>query len=315
MNPQTKLETLMGGIGGLLVLASLVGFVLSRRATSDSGRAVVQNLNSRIKAWWIMVAVLGLALVLGRWVTILLFAMTSYFALREFVTLTPSRRGDHAALAVSFFALIPAQYGLIAGNWYGLFAVFIPVYAFLLLPALTAAAGDTEHFLERSSKLQWGVMVAVYCVSHAPALMLLHIPGYEGQNALLLCFMIVVVQLSDVLQYVCGKLFGKTKLAPQVSPSKTVEGLIGGGLGATLAGAGLWWITPFTLLQALGMAFIVVIAGFIGGLVLSAIKRSLGAKDWGTMIEGHGGMFDRIDSISFAAPLFFHLTRYFFSVS
>jgi phosphatidate cytidylyltransferase len=209
--------------------------------------------------------------------------------------------------------LIPVQYVLIADGWYGLFAVFIPVYAFLLLPAFAAAAEDTDHFLERSAKLQWGVMVAVYCVSHAPALLLLQIPGYSAQNALLLCFLVVVVQLSDVLQYVCGKLFGKTLLAPKVSPSKTVEGLVGGGLGATLAGGALWWITPFSPLQALGLAFVIVVAGFIGGLVLSAVKRSLGAKDWGSMIEGHGGMLDRIDSISFAAPVFFHLTRYFFA--
>ena len=143
--------------------------------------------------------------------------------------------------------------------------------------------------------------------------MLLDIPGYEGQDALLLFYLVLVVQLSDVLQYVFGKLFGKTKIAPVVSPSKTVEGFVGGALSATAIGAAMWWITPFSPLQSAGMAFVIVLMGFLGGLVLSAVKRSLGAKDWGTMIQGHGGMMDRMDSISFAAPIFFHLTRYFFT--
>jgi phosphatidate cytidylyltransferase len=138
-------------------------------------------------------------------------------------------------------------------------------------------------------------------------------PDYQGQDALLVLYLLLVAQLSDVLQYVCGKLFGRTKIAPNVSPSKTREGLVGGGLGAILVGGAMWWITPFSPLQAMGMSFIIVLMGFLGGLALSAVKRSLGAKDWGSMIEGHGSMLDRIDSISFAAPIFFHLTRYFFA--
>lgn len=98
-----------------------------------------------------------------------------------------------------------------------------------------------------------------------------------------------------------------------MSPSKTVEGLAGGGISATLIGAAMYWITPFTPLQALAMALVIVVMGFLGGLALSAVKRSMGVKDWGTMIEGHGGMLDRIDSLSFASPIFFHLTRYYFT--
>ncbi|MGZ8281389.1 MAG: phosphatidate cytidylyltransferase, partial [Allosphingosinicella sp.] len=177
---------------------------------------------------------------------------------------------------------------------------------------LALARGDVEDFLSRTAKLQWGLMLAVFCVSHAPALLILNIPGYN--NFLLLFFLITVVQLSDVMQYVFGKLFGRHKLAPSVSPSKTVEGLIGGGLTATAIGAALFWITPFSPLEAAGMALVIVLAGFTGGLVLSAVKRSLGAKDWGTMIQGHGGALDRMDSVTFAAPLFFHLVNYFYTV-
>jgi len=314
MSAHDKFLWLMGGIGVLLATASLVGWILARRISSESARAVIDNLNARVRAWWIMVAVFAFAFLVGRAATLVLFALVSFFALREFLSLTPTRSGDHRAMSVAFFILIPAQYALIGTGWYGLFSIFIPVYAFLLLPTLSALAEDTEHFLERTAKIQWGVMVTIYCISHVPALLMLDIPGYAGQNALLLFYMLLVVQISDVLQYVFGKLFGRTKIAPVVSPSKTVEGFVGGAFGATLIGAALWWITPFTWLQAAGMAFIAVLMGFLGGLVLSAVKRGLGAKDWGSMIKGHGGMMDRMDSVSFAAPVFFHLTRYFFTV-
>ena len=156
-------------------------------------------------------------------------------------------------------------------------------------------------------------MVCVFCISHVPALLTLDIPGYENRNLLLIAFLVIVVQSSDVLQYVWGKLFGKHKLAPEVSPSKTIEGLVGGVLSATALGAALWWITPFNPWQAGLMALAVNVMGFFGGLVMSAIKRDRGVKDWGHMIEGHGGMLDRLDSVVFAAPIFFHLTRYWWA--
>ena len=308
MNMQQKFYCLFGGIGALLVIASLIGWLLQRRSPDS---ATIANLVARVNAWWIMVAVLAACFLLGRNATIVLFAIASLFALREFVTLTPTRPGDHLPLVVCFYVLLPVQYLLIADDWYNLFAVFLPVYGFLLLPVLTAVAGDTEQFLERVTKVQWGLMITVYCVSYVPALLLLQIPNYHD-NLLLVVYLLLVVQISDVLQYVFGKLFGRHKIAPVVSPSKTVEGFVGGGASATAIGAALWWITPFTPLQAAGLAAVIVFAGFLGGLALSAVKRSLGAKDWGSMIEGHGGMLDRLDSVSFAAPVFFHLCRYLF---
>lgn len=312
MTPGTQAYWLFGGVTVLLAIFSIIGAVLSARAKSDAQREVVANLNARTKAWWAMVAVFAAAFVLGTHATLILFGFVSFFALREFVTLTPTRPGDHRPLVLSFFALIPIQYALIGNQQYGTFAILIPVYAFLLLPAVAAFAADTEDFLARCAKIQWAIMICIYCISYAPALMLLDLQGYES-NALLLFYLVLIVQLSDVLQYVFGKLFGRTKLAPQVSPSKTVEGLVGGGLSATAIGGAMWWITPFTWQQSLGMSFVIVVMGFLGGLTLSAVKRSLGAKDWGVMIEGHGGMLDRMDSVSFAAPVFFHLTRFFFT--
>jgi len=304
---------LVGGVIGLLVVATAIGSWLARRAMSESAIATVRNLNARIKAWWMMVGVFALALLTGGLGSILLFALTSFLALREFITLSPTRPGDHRTLFWVFFVITPLQYVLVAVDWYGLFVIFIPVYAFLFVPVRSAMAGDCERFLERTAKVQWGLMVCVYCVSHAPALLNLRIPGYEGQGAKLLFYLVLVVQISDVLQYVWGKTMGRRKVAPTVSPSKTWEGLIGGILSATLVGAGLWWATPFTPLQSAGMALVVTSMGFAGGLVMSAIKRDRGVKDWGSLIEGHGGMMDRIDSLCFAAPVFFHLVRYYFT--
>jgi phosphatidate cytidylyltransferase len=313
MTPREKALWLFGGILALLVVASSVGWLLARRAKTDSGRATVENLVARVNAWWVMVILLAIAFALGKTATIVLFGFVSFFALREFITLTPTRQSDYLPLLLAFFVLLPAQYLLVGYDQYGTFAVFIPVFGFLFMPAVATFAGDTQDFLERSAKIQWASMITVYCISYAPALLLLKIPGYEGSSALLLFYLLLVVQLSDVLQYVFGKLFGKTKLAPRVSPSKTVEGLVGGGISTTLIGGSLYWITPFTFLQALAISFVIVVMGVLGGLTLSAMKRGLGAKDWGVMIEGHGGMLDRMDSVSFAAPVFFHIVRFFYT--
>ncbi len=299
-------------LGGVLTLASLVAWRISARAADRSSPTLV-NLNQRIKAWWVMVAVIGLAFLFGHGGTTVLFALISFAALREFVTLTHTRRSDHIVLLVMFAVVIPVQYWLVWTSWYGLFTIFIPVYCFLLMPALTALQGDTERFLERVSAQQWAVMLAVYCVSHVPALMTLDVIGFEDRNLLLVAFLIVTVQGSDVLQYVFGKLFGRHKVAPAVSPSKTWEGLVGGVAAACLLGALLSFLTPFTPWQAAGGAFVICVLGFLGGLVASAIKRDQDVKDWGHLIEGHGGMLDRADSLVFAAPIFFHIVRYYWT--
>ncbi|MFK3797431.1 phosphatidate cytidylyltransferase [Pseudomonas sp. NPDC088444] len=307
MDQQTLI--LFAGIGAILLLASLIGWALKRLSKTPSN-PVLDNLNARINAWWVMVLVIGGAFWLGNTAVIVLFCAVSFYALREFMTLTPTRSSDYPALAAAFYLCLPLQYLLIYIDWYGLFSILIPVYGFLLLPILAALGGDSTRFLERAAKVQWGLMIAVYCVSSVPALLTLDIAGYEGRNLLLLAYLVIVVQVSDVLQYVCGKLLGRRKIAPNLSPSKTVEGFIGGVLLASLIGASLWWITPFTAWQSLLIALLINLLGFAGGIVMSAIKRDQGVKDWGHMIQGHGGMLDRLDSVCFAAPVFFHLVRY-----
>lgn len=302
---------LNGLILGMLVVASLIGALLKWRVGFDTPHAVIDNLNARIKAWWVMAVVMSGTLAIGHWAVILLFAGISFFALREFLTIAPTRRGDHLALIAAFYLVLPLQYYLIAIGWYGLFSVFIPVYGFLLLPILATLGNDTQQFLTRASTVQWGLMVAVYCISCVPALMVLDIPDYRDSNLLLINWLILVVQSSDVLQYVCGKLAGRHRIAPVLSPSKTVEGFVGGVLLASCLGMALCWMTPFAWWQAALIAILVNLMGFAGGLVMSAIKRDRGVKDWGAMIEGHGGMLDRLDSLCFSAPIFFHVVRYF----
>jgi phosphatidate cytidylyltransferase len=299
-------------LSGALLVASAVTLILRRR---PAGREdpLLDNLSARVKAWWIMVTVLGLAFYAGPHAVILLFALVSFAALREFITLTPTHRADHLAIFMSFLVVLPLQYGLIWIGWYGFFTILIPVYAFLVLPIVAAVFGDSGNFLARTAETQWGLMISVYCISYVPALLTLAIPGYSGRNALLIGFLLIVVQSSDVLQYVWGRLFGRRRIAPELSPSKTVEGFIGGVACATILGTLLWRITPFGPLQAMLMSLTATLMAFFGGLVMSAIKRDRGVKDWGNLIEGHGGMLDRLDSVAFSAPIFFHLTRYFFT--
>jgi phosphatidate cytidylyltransferase len=304
---------LFGGLFALLSLASLVGRALRRRAVDERSQKVMENLNERIYAWWLMVAVFGVAVAAGPTTSFVLFALVSFLALREFLTLTPTRPGDHRSLFAAFFVLLPLNYLFLAIGQYGVFIVFIPVWAFLFVPIRNAVSGDHECYLERTAKIQWGLMVCVFFVSHAPALLLLKIPGHEGAGARLLFFLVFVVQISDVLQYVWGKLCGKHPIAPKLSPNKTVEGFVGGALSAAALGGALWWMTPFTWWQTTLLALACVIMGFFGGLVMSAIKRDRGVKDYGELLPGHGGMMDRIDSLCFSAPVFFHLIRFFFT--
>lgn len=296
-------------IGLFLVIATTIAWVLKRRTTASN--SVIDNLITRINAWWVMVIIIGVAFWIGKLAVIFLFFVISGLALREFLHLTPISRYDYFALIFAYVIALPMQYILVALSWYGLFSIFIPVYVFLLLAILVSITGSTNNFLERTADVQWGLMITVYCISCVPALLVLDIDHYQDRNLLLIAFLILVVQLSDVLQYVFGKLWGKHKISPNLSPSKTVEGFIGGVVSASLIGASMFWITPFSFVQAGLISLMITLLGFCGGLVMSAIKRDKGVKDWGKLIGGHGGILDRFDSICFAAPIFFHVVRYF----
>ena len=304
---------LFGGLIITLIIASSIGYGLKFKVGFSTPHAVIDNLNARINAWWVMILIIFAAATLGFYGVIGLFFVISFMALREFLSLLYIRRGDHLALAACFYVILPLQYFLVAIDWFSMFTIFIPVYGFLFLPILSALLGDTAHFLDRSTKVQWALMISVFCISHIPAILTLDIEGFEDKKLLLMIFLILVVQSSDVLQYVWGKLFGKHKIAPKLSPSKTVEGFVGGVVSASVLGGLLYWLTPFNLVQAVLMSLLICLMGFLGGLVMSAMKRSMGVKDWGNMISGHGGMLDRMDSLCFAAPIFFHVVRYYWA--
>lgn len=310
---QDPMLQLFAGALLILALATTIGSILAIRVARGRPHAVIDNLNARIMAWWWMVALLGASFAIGKGGVLALFAALSFFALREFITLAYTRRGDHVALAILFFIALPAQYVLVWIEWYGLYSILIPVYAFLLLPIVSALASDTTRFLERAAKVQWGLMICVYCLSYLPALVTLDVRGQPGSGMLLIAWLVIVVQGSDVLQYVWGKLAGRHKVVPALSPSKTWEGLVGGVASATLLGTALHRFTAFAPGEAAAIAFTACLMGFFGGLVMSAIKRDRGVKDWGHMIEGHGGMLDRIDSLVFAAPVFFHIVRFWWT--
>jgi phosphatidate cytidylyltransferase len=311
----TQLQYLLSGIIAVLIAATIFGSFLSKHRGTGTRSEAIANLNERIASWWVMVAIFALAAGLGPIGAVVLFALISFLALREYLAISPTIRGDHRVLHWLVFIALPVNYILVVTGRYGLFAIFIPVYAFIALQVRAAIAGATEGFLDRTARIQWGMMTTVYFVSYVPALLMLPIPGYSesGQNFKLMLFFLLIVQASDVLQYAAGKLFGKRPIAVTVSPNKTVEGFAGGVGLATALGAALFWVTPFTLLQAGALALVICLTGFAGGLVMSATKRDRGVKDFGTILPGHGGILDRIDSVCFAAPIFFHLTRYFFT--
>ena len=293
---------LVGGVMVILAIATGVSQYLRRKADSNLNAAAIQTLDLRLRSWWLMCSVLAVTFLIGHVATVILFGLISFWALREFITLTPTRTADHRALFWVFFLFTPLQYVLVGMSEYGLYSVLIPVYAVLFIPARIAIAGDYRRFLERSAKIQAGLMICVYCLSYAPALLSLELADYEGQNARLLFFFVLVVQMSDVFQYVWDKLLGRNVVAPMINRSKTWEGFLGAAGSAALLGTALWWATPFSPWAAALMSLLIAVAGFAGGITMSAIKRDRGVKDYGTLIEGHGGVLDRLDSVCFAAP-------------
>lgn len=265
-------------------------------------------VNSRVRSSWSVLALFTVAFVIGPNALLAVFALASFFALREFVSLTPIKSSDHWALVVAFYLVIPAQYLLLGFGRANLFAVFIPVYVFLLMPVVMAIKQDTELYLQRVAKVQWGLMISVYCVSHAPAIATLPIRGYEDRGPLLLLFFLLILFLTDLLQVIASTLLGGTPL--KVNLNKTAKGALAGGAGGVLIGTALWWLTPFLWWQAFLMSALIVGSGFMGTVVLSLVKRSLGAQQWDSELVLTRGVLERLDALMFAAPVFWQVTRY-----
>lgn len=296
----------------LSAVATGVGQWAARRTIDAERLARIGVLNSRVRGSWSVLAVFTIAFALGPAALLVVFALASFFALREFLSLTPIKASDHWALIVAFYVVIPAQYILLGFGRASVFATFIPVYVFLLLPVLVAIRQDTERFLERVAKVQWGLMISVYCISHAPAIATLPIRGYEGRGPLLLLYFLLVLFLTDLLQIVFSAVLDGRAL--RSNPNKTVWGVLAGSACGAVIGTALWWMTPFAWWQAFIMSLVIVGTGYLGSVVLSSVKRSLGARQWDTELELTRGVLERLDSLTFAAPLFWQITRYFWVI-
>ena len=301
----------------LLGVSSAIISILRRRPESRIDPAILETFRFRVRAWWILFATLSAALLLhhwAQWPTVVLFGLLSFWALREFITVTPTRPGDHRTLFWVFFLATPLQFWLVGMGYYGWYSILIPVYVFLLIPARIAMAGDYKRFLERTAKIQCGLLICVYCLSYAPALLTLRSSAHDtGGGSRLLFFFILIAELSDALQYAWSQLPNKHVIVPTINTTRTWEGLLGGTASVMLVGALLWWATPFSgtsWWMSAVMSAVIALMGFAGSITMSAIKRDRGVKDYGTLIEGHGGVLDHIDSICFAAPVFFHFTRW-----
>lgn len=299
----------MGGIIVLLLLwATAAVWGLARiRPQGDWN-----ELRARVKSWWVMVAVFLGALAVHPAVSLAFFGLLSFWALKEYVTLLKTRPADHKALFMCFLAIL-GQYYLVYIQWYGMFIIFIPVYFFLFLPVLLVLARDPKGFVSSVSQLQWGLMAFVFGLSHLGYLLTFRCAAEVGDGRSLLLFLVFITEISDVLQYVWGKLLGGKRILPTISPNKTWAGFLGGIMSMALLALPLRFLTPFGVGETLLVALLVGLAGFCGGAVMSAVKRDFGVKDFGSLIPGHGGMLDRVDSLCYAAPIFFHYVRYFYS--
>lgn len=292
----------------VLILAStLVGALRLAKPQKN-----LSELSARVRSWWLMAAIFFGAVAVGNRLSLIFFAFLSFWAMKEYLTLLKTRPSDHRGLVLAFLA-IPIQYYWIAIGWYGMFIIFIPVYMFLILPAQLMLAKETKGFVASASQIHWGMMAFTFGLSHLGFLLVLpNVNNSSASGRSLLLFLVFVVEMCDVLKYAWGKTLGRHRIIPRVSPNKTWEGFIGGVTSAALLSLGIRFLTPFSVLETVFVSLMITVAGAAGGAVMSAVKRDYGVKDFGSIIPGHGGMVDRVDSLCYAAPIFFHYVRYYY---
>ncbi|MBU1043152.1 MAG: phosphatidate cytidylyltransferase [Candidatus Omnitrophica bacterium] len=297
------------GLFVMLSIASTVVFVLKKIKPQKD----YKELSHRVKSWWIMIIIFSLAMILSKKVSILFFGFLSFLALKEYLSMIPTRRADHRVLFWAYLSIL-IQYYWVYSGWYGMFLIFIPLYVFLLLPLRMVLIGQTQGFLNAAGTLHWGLMTTVYSISHVSFFLVMpKIGGLVAGNGGWVLYLVFLTQFNDVAQYITGKTFGKHKIIPKVSPNKTYEGFFGGVIvTCVLAYLIAPILTPLSPIHSIIAGLIISTAGFIGDVVISALKRDLGLKDSGAMLPGHGGILDRIDSLTYTAPLFFHFVRYLY---
>lgn len=292
----------------LFSLSSWVFFLKKQNPQKD-----YTELTRRFKTFWIIALLLGFSLMIKPNIALIFWAFVSYLALKEYFTIIPTRQIDRRVLFWAYIS-IPLQYYWIAEDWYAMFNIFIPVFVFLFMPFRMVMLGETKGFLRSLGTVHWGVMMMVYCMSYIAAFYMLE-PSNNPQGGAVgfILYLLILNQFNDAAQFFWGRNFGKHKIIPKVSPNKTWEGFLGGVVSTILFSLlTAWLITPFTLWHAFLLGLLIACSGFIGDVGMSALKRDLGIKDTGQILPGHGGILDRIDSLLFTTPLYFHFINYFY---
>lgn len=300
---------------GLTVLATIgtaYGLYAQNHVRTELHRTRLRALNSRVRMSWWLITVFTIAFTLGQNALLCFFAMISFFLLREFIAMTPTKPSDHHALVIAFYIAIPLQYILIGLDFPGLYSIFIPVYLFLALPIIMTLKHDTERYLERVAKIQWGIMLCVYCVSYAPAIATLDLVRYSSSGPMMLLFFLLVLFVSDLCASIASSMSSRKTLV--FNSERTLMGLFIGGVGGLIAAACMFWITPFRFWQALLMALAIISAGYLGDWVINSVRLSLGTRTYTSDGEIYitRGMLSRLAPLTFAAPVFYHLTEFFF---
>lgn len=290
----------------LLIGASITRLIIQ----ANKPAAEYSELKQRIQSWWVMIIILFGILIAPSVISVIFFAVLSFLALKEFFSIVPTRQADRRVLLWAYLA-IPVQYYWVGSQWYGMFLIFIPIYVFLFLPMRAVFIGETKGFIRSLGTIHWAVMLCVLCISHIAYLLVLPEKNEQAGPIGLVLFLIFITQFNDVCQYIWGKALGKHKIIPKVSPNKTWEGFIGGVVTVTLlSGLIAPYLTPLSVAQGFIAGTLIAVSGFIGDVVISSVKRDLNIKDSGTLIPGHGGLLDRLDSLIYTAPLFFHYLVY-----
>jgi phosphatidate cytidylyltransferase len=293
-------------IFGILTFATLLFFVIGKIKPN----ANLHELKTRTKSWWIMASIFIGATIFNTNISYVAIGMLSFIAFRELYSILGFRESDRRAIFWAFIA-IPIQYYLAYIGWYGAYIIFIPIVMFLFLPLRLVLKGDTTGIVKSMSSLQWVLMLTVFGISHMAYLLSLpEIPGFSSGGRGLLLFLVFLTEINDIMQFTWGKLLGKHKIVPKVSPNKTWEGFVGGLISTTIIGYFLGFLTPLSDIQVLFVSFMIAFSGFIGDIVMSSVKRDIGVKDMGSSIPGHGGVLDRIDSLAYTAPIFFHIVYF-----
>ena len=301
---QWEIALVIGLIFGLLVFATILFWIMGKVKPQGD----FSELKMRTRSWWLMATIFVLATIVHPVITFISLGLLSFFALRELSSISKNVREADRRVLIWCFLSIPIQYYFAYIGHYGLFLTFIPVFMYLWIPFMLVINGETEDISRSMSVLPTQLMLTVFGVSHLAFLVSLpDIEGFDIGGRALLLFIVFITEMNDNFQFTWGKLLGRYKIIPKVSPNKTWEGLIGGVITTMIVGYLLRFLTPFSEIEILIVCLVVAITGFIGDVVVSAIKRDIGIKDTGRAIPGHGGILDRIDSLALTGPVFFHI--------